>query len=304
MKKNSPIKHVLAIINPAAGQEQPILHTLNRVFADTGVDWQIAITKGQGDAAREAEQAAASDIDVVAVYGGDGTVLEVANALYDTQVPIAILPGGTANMLSSELNVPSNLEEAAQLITDPSTRIRSVDMGRVDDRLFFHLSAGFLGDIASSTDRADKDQNGILAYILSGLKELQDMPSPTLFKFTLDEEEVEVEGVGCMVTNLGKIGIADLRLAHEIDMSGGIIDVMVIRDMGLSTLIKALSGAIASGEIADALWHRRVRKMSFTVPPEMRIMLDGEPFDPTSALLSIHVVPGAASFLVPPTRED
>lgn len=299
MKPKSSPRHVLTIINPAAGQEQPVLHTLNRVFADTGVDWQIAITKGQGDAAEAAAQAAEAGIDVVAVYGGDGTVMEAANALHTTSIPMAILPGGTANVLAAELDIPNDLEQAARLITDPSARVHPIDMGRVNDQLFFHLSAGILGNIASRTDRAAKNQNGLLAYILSGVEELQKLPSPFRFTLSLDEEDVEIEGVGCMVTNFGKIGIANLRLAHDIDLSDGFMDVMVIRDISLATLAKALKGAIASGEIVDAFWHRRAKNVSFSVPPDMQMMLDGEPFESDTETLTAQVVPGAVEVIVP-----
>lgn len=299
MKPNKSIKHVMVIINPAAGQKQPILHTLNRIFTENEIDWDVTITKGKGDASSAAAQAAASNIDAVAVYGGDGTVMEVANALNGTQVPIAILPGGTANMLAAELDVPDDLEEAAQLIVDPSVRIQSVDMGNIDDHLFFHFSAGFLGDIANKTDREEKNNNGLLAYILSGLKGLQQLPDPILFSLTLDDETVEVEGIGCMVTNLGKIGIADLRLAQTIDLSDGIMDVMVIRDINLATFVKTLGSVIASGEISEAFWHRPVRKVSFLVPSQMPMMLDGEPFVSASETISAIIVPGAVSFLVP-----
>ena len=119
MTKNHPIKRVLVIINPASGQAQPVLHTLNRVFTEAEIDWPVAITKGDGDAAQAAAQAASADVDAVAVYGGDGTVMEVANALHGTSLPMAILPGGTANVLSIELDVPGQLKAAARLITTP-----------------------------------------------------------------------------------------------------------------------------------------------------------------------------------------
>jgi diacylglycerol kinase (ATP) len=298
MTTNQAAKRVLVIINPAAGRGQPVLHTLNHVFADTDIEWEIAVTKRYGDAG-EAARAAAADMDVIAVYGGDGTVMEVANALHGTEIPMAVLPGGTANVLAAELNIPRDLEQAVRLITDPPARTCPVDMGEIDGQLFFHLSIGILGDLANRTDRAAKDHNGLLAYLLSGLKELEQLPDPTLFRLTLDGKESDVEGIGCMVTNLGKIGIADLRLAHDINLSDGAMDVMVIRDVNLSTLVKTLGEAITSGEIANALWRQRAKEVSISVPSKMHAMLDGEPFESASESFVAHIIPGAVTILVP-----
>ena len=113
--------------------------------------------------------------------------MEVANALHGTSDSDGDSAGGTANVLSAELEVPGQLEAAAQLITDPSARIQPVDMGNLGDRLFFHLSAGLLGGLSNRADRAAKDQNGFLAYLLSGLKELQRCPAPSIFRLNLDD---------------------------------------------------------------------------------------------------------------------
>ncbi len=98
-------KRVRVIINPAAGQDEPVLGILNSVFHPAGVEWDVAITLKAGDAKRFAQQAVEEGIEVVAVYGGDGTVAEVASGLIGSEVPLAIFPGGTANVMSVELGI-------------------------------------------------------------------------------------------------------------------------------------------------------------------------------------------------------
>ena len=92
-----PYPKVHVVINPSAGQDEPILNVLNHVFHPAGVDWDNSLTHKSGDATRLAAEAAASGVDLVAAYGGDGTQMEVANGLLGTGVPQAILPGGTGN---------------------------------------------------------------------------------------------------------------------------------------------------------------------------------------------------------------
>ena len=84
------------IINPAAGNNEPILNTLNDVFSDD-VKWEVKITHASGDARRFAEEAVARQAAAVGVYGGDGTITEVAQVLANRDIPMLLLPGGTGN---------------------------------------------------------------------------------------------------------------------------------------------------------------------------------------------------------------
>src|SRR5512138_292830 len=117
-----PYKKIHVVINPASGQNQPILNVLNDVFHAAGVEWNVSITHKGGDATRQAREAAASGVDLVAAYGGDGTQMEVANGLLGTGVPQAILAGGTGNAMAHELGVSLKLREAAELIVSSQKR--------------------------------------------------------------------------------------------------------------------------------------------------------------------------------------
>src|SRR5690554_7252602 len=112
-------RKVHVVINPAAGQGIPLLSILNQVFSECGVDWDVSITKKSGDAREQARQAAAKGVDVVAAFGGDGTVAEVASGLLGSRTPLAILPGGTANVMSVELGIPTDLAQACRVACDP-----------------------------------------------------------------------------------------------------------------------------------------------------------------------------------------
>jgi diacylglycerol kinase family enzyme len=73
------------IINPAAGKGSAVLKELNQVFQPAGIAWSVEVTLGEGDAFKKAQALAAGGAQVVAVYGGDGTISEAATALAGTQ---------------------------------------------------------------------------------------------------------------------------------------------------------------------------------------------------------------------------
>ena len=158
-------KKIHVVINPASGQPQPILNQINDVFYPAGVEWSVSITLNSGDATRFVKQAIAEGVDVVCSYGGDGTVMGVAQAVQGGDIPMAILPGGTANLMSVELGIPKDLTKAAQIAIDPNSEVRRVDMGQTGEQLFMlRVGIGFAGEKVKLADRELKDKWGILAY--------------------------------------------------------------------------------------------------------------------------------------------
>ncbi len=158
-----PYKNVHVVINPASGQNQPILNVLNDIFHKAGVEWDVSITHKGGDATRQAKAAVEAGADLVAAYGGDGTQMEVANGLLGTGVPQAILPGGTGNAMAHELHVPLDLQQAAQLIVSSQKR-RAVDLARSGERVY--MLRAYTGVPAEAgASREEKDRLGQLAYI-------------------------------------------------------------------------------------------------------------------------------------------
>lgn len=95
MEQTPTFRRVHVVINPASGKDQPILNTLNDVFHQHGVEWDVSITHKYGDATAQAKDAIARGVDLVVGYGGDGTQHELANAVIGTETPMAVLPGGT-----------------------------------------------------------------------------------------------------------------------------------------------------------------------------------------------------------------
>ncbi len=170
-------KKIHVVINPASGQPQPILNQINDVFYPLDIQWEVSITRKSGDATRFAGQAIADGADVIAVYGGDGTVMEVSEAVQGGEIPMAILPGGTANLMSLELGIPKNLTQAAQIMVEPKSVIRRIDMGQSGERRFMlRVGMGFDAEKVKLADRDLKDRWGILAYSIAGLKALATVP--------------------------------------------------------------------------------------------------------------------------------
>ena len=293
-------KKIHVVINPASGQPQPILNQINDVFYPAGVLWGVSITRKSGDATRFAHQAIADGAEVVGAYGGDGTVMEVAEAVQGGQIPMAILPGGTANLMSVELGIPKDLTKAAQIAIDPNSVVRRVDMGQTGEQLFMlRVGIGFAGEKVKLADRELKDKWGVLAYSIAGLKALETVPVAN-YRITVDGEEYETEGKTCLIDNAGNIGVQGMSPSKDMSVSDGLLDVIVVHDSSVGSLLAVGGQVLGRDASPDKIKHWQGREIRVECDPPQTVQGDGEIWGETP--VSARVLPGVLPILTPPVE--
>ena len=276
-------RKVHVVINPASGRPKPILHILNRVFKKAEVDWDISLTKKRGDAERFAREAAAGGADIVAVYGGDGSVMEVAQGLFGSPVPLAILPGGSANLMAVELGIPKDLEKAAEIVGDPESPTRQVDVGLAGENYFLlRVGMGFAARKVAYADRSLKNRFGVLAYSVASVKALKDTKRDH-YRMTLDGDQVEVDGVTCLIDNAGNMGIQGFKPAKDIRVDDGLLDVLILD--------------LHTEKFEPIIHHWQARQIKIEVDPPQPVQVDGEMVGDTP--VSAEILPGALKVMVP-----
>jgi YegS/Rv2252/BmrU family lipid kinase len=253
-----PNRFIQIIANPGAGQEGLNLKTVQNIFAAYPVDWDIRITKAAGDAERMAKEAAEAGDDVVAIYGGDGSVAEAAAALAGSaQICLAILPGGTANVMSVELGIPDKLEDALRVAADPASQVRVVDLGTVNGRTFvLSVGIGLEAEMVAGANRETKDKYGVFAYLWSVAENIA-APPVARYRIVADGEECEVEGLTCIVANSGNIGLAGVNLIPDTAVDDGLLDVIVIEPAGVKTFLDVISSVLGMNQRRQTVTRRK-----------------------------------------------
>ena len=148
------------------------LPELRKVLAAEGVTAPLWHEVAKSRRAPEhAQRAAARGVDVLFVWGGDGTVQRCIDAVAGTDTAVAILPAGTANLLAMNLQIPDDITEAVRIGLHGDRR--RMDTGSMNGEHFTVMAgAGFDARMISEADRGLKDRLGRAAYLYTGLKNL------------------------------------------------------------------------------------------------------------------------------------
>jgi diacylglycerol kinase (ATP) len=302
--KNSTHKlsKIQVIINPAAGVDRPILGLLNTEFGNAGIEWDARITHKAGDAIKFAKEAVEAGCNMVAAHGGDGTVMEVACALHGTDVPLAIFPGGTGNVMAAELGIAYDLATAIGFVARGEYDLRTVDMAEVNKQHKFLLRTviGFEADMVNNTSQELKNRFGLLAYAFTALNQLREL-QPTSYKIKVDGRDYSAEGVSAMIANSSNVALGGMTFSQKVDVSDGLLDLIVFTNANLNTLLNVTTTMVAGADATERpeVLHWQGREISIDPLPPQSIAVYGDMID--SSKVTACILPGGVRVAVPRT---
>lgn len=239
------------------------------------------------------------DLDMVLVSGGDGTVMACVSALAGTQVPLAVLPGGTGNLLALNLDIPLDLEAAIDVALKGERH--RIDVCRTRQGCYAIMAGvGFDAAMLRDANPALKTRIGALAYVFSALKHLRD--DAVRFELALDGKHVASGAAHCiLIGNLGRLQMG-LEVIPAADPHDGTLDVAVIRAGTIATWLLVVLRVLRGRRRNDARVKTfRAARVEVTTDRALPVELDGDVFGETDELV-VEVVPSALTVCVPARR--
>jgi diacylglycerol kinase (ATP) len=235
--------------------------------------------------------------ELIFVWGGDGMAQRSIDALDGADVPVALLPAGTANLLAASLGIPKDLEEAVDVGLRGDRR--RIDLGRINGETFAVMAgAGLDARMIADADGGLKDRLGRLSYIWTGLKNLRAEP------FTAT---VSVEGTtwyhgpaNCVIAgNVGKL-FAGLELFEDSHEDDGMLELGVLTATGALATMRTMA-RVAVTTVDDGPYARttKARKVKVRFDRKVLYQVDGGDREKVRSL-KIRVVPGGLVVCVPP----
>ncbi|HEY9618435.1 MAG TPA: lipid kinase [Microcoleaceae cyanobacterium] len=161
----------LLVVNSRARQAQQKLADVITQLDACGLQW-VKVSPSRASEIPELIRRYQSQVDRVVIAGGDGTLNAAIPGLLDTQLPLGILPLGTANDLARTLGIPTTLADACKILT--AGHLEQIDLGQVNDRYFFNVaSIGLSVQVTRNLNRETKQRWGVMAYPIAALQALR-----------------------------------------------------------------------------------------------------------------------------------
>jgi YegS/Rv2252/BmrU family lipid kinase len=302
MSKKSKKIYAKLIANPGAGkpEESPKqLELATRLLQERGIKVDVALAKPKEEATPLAKQAVKDGYDLVIGMGGDGTLEAVMRGMVGRKTPMGMLPTGTQNNIAKSLGIPTEMEEACDLIA--SHNIRKLDVGRVKVKngkklLFFELTA--IGLVAALYPEANKLQEGKLSKLKDvAMTLIHQEPDPEVFLTLDDESKVKVNTMLVVVSNAPMFG-ANFLVAPDATVTDGLLDISVYPDFSKAELLAYYAQIRSEGFSANEKVQRfRASKIEIKTNPKMDVMADGVMLG--KGKVEIEAKPGAVWMITP-----
>ena len=294
------------IFNPASGNgngKQDL--EFIRQMLEPHLHLEVHLTNPDIDPQKLALDAIAQNADLIIASGGDGTVSAVAGAVIGTDIPLGVIPRGTANAFGMALGITQQLNQlrrACEIILAGKTR--SIDAARCNDRPLILLAGiGYEAETIEKADREAKKRWGTLAYLMAGWQQLDEQQ--------LFEAEIEIEGK-TKTFQAGAITIANVApptsiLAQgigEVVADDGSLDITIAtvdnKLHGVTTMLSMLGAAlIRTSAGLDNVVHLRSPKVKISALPIQKVVLDGEIIGNTP--IEIECLPKSLTVFAPVT---
>lgn len=292
----------ILIYNPTAGRggQRAMLDSLLPALADSGFEVEPRATAAPGDATDLARAAAGEGVEVVFVLGGDGTVREAAAGLAGSSgseaptAALAILPGGTTNVLAHALGLPPTPLAAAR--AHAGHTVRRLDVGLCDGQPFLMMaSGGYDGFLLEQMDPTWKSRFGKLGIALQGLFHLGRYRFPRL-ALRVDGEELEARFFA--VCNIPYYG-GTFELCPSAACDDRRLDLVTFTGGGpVATAGFSLDVARGLHVNRDDVVIRPAARVEIHAPEALPLQLDGDAFACTPPVV-IELAPDTVPVLAP-----
>jgi diacylglycerol kinase family enzyme len=293
------VKRAAVVYNPLKVPDLPgLTGRVERFMSERGWSGPLWLeTTADDPGIGMCERAIHDGCDVVFVCGGDGTVMAAATAMAGCEVPLAVLPAGTGNLLARNLDLPIDDEDQALRIGIEG-RTLDLDVGAIEDRKFA-VMAGLGFDAAMMRDAPEglKNAVGWPAYGVSAAKHLRGRG--IALTVTVDDGEPVARRVRTVIVgNVGRLQ-GGVPLLPDAKPDDGLLDVVLIAPRHIVDWLRVAGRVLRRADVPDRRMERfRGRHIVVEALRSQPRQLDGDVIEPGRSM-DIRIEAGALKVRVP-----
>jgi len=269
--------HYLFILNPISGNtnKDQLVELIARVSFKYKKEYTLIYTKGENDENFILDHIKLLKPAKVIACGGDGTINLVAKLLIDSTIPLGIVPAGSANGLSVELKIPSNIEQALNLCF--TGKPNTIDALCINKKHYsFHLSDfGFNASMIKLFE--ESKERGMLAYAKAFFKSLTEKDAITSsYTIKANGKKKNFEADMVVVANAARYGTGAVVSPHS-KLNDGSFEVVIFKPIPLNALVNitlsAFMGTIENSPYVEII---RTDEVKIKVDKAQLFQVDGQ----------------------------
>ena len=233
-------KNVLLIVNPVSGDldKTQLIEAVGFFAKHKKFHFVLYETSGEGDIQRIKKLYELHKPERIIVAGGDGTIKMVAEAMENHDVILGILPAGSANGLSVDLNLPQTLEENLEIVFN--NRFMEMDMICINGKKSLHLSdIGLNADLVKNYESSDT--RGMWGYALQAYTTLKEQGEPFTATIRANNETVECVAQMIVIANSQKYGTG-VTINPNGKMDDGKFELIILKNLDVVVFGQIITG--------------------------------------------------------------
>jgi YegS/Rv2252/BmrU family lipid kinase len=282
------------VFNPVAGQgdaEQDLAKIIALLESEITLDVQI--TSKEMDAGELAQAAISRGAEAIIASGGDGTLSA-----------LGIISRGTANAFANALGLPDTIKESCEAILGGHTKV--VDAAYCNGKPMVLLAGiGFEAETVEHADRETKKRLGILAYVVSGIKQLRELECFDA-EIETDDQIIKVTAAAITIANAAPPTSVLAQGPAGVIYDDGLLDLTIVAPANARGAIAAsfhLLQSALTGNAADRedIGYLRAKRIKVTTEPPQKVALDGEIIGTTP--IEVECVPQGITVFAPASPE-
>ncbi len=289
----------LLLLNPSAGRShhQTMRKAIQAQLTIAGITCILHETQPGEHVGDVVRRKLGDGIDVVLAAGGDGTVAGAGDGLIGTDIPLGIIPAGTANYVSRELGIPQSVDAAVRLIAANPVPIK-IDAMRIGGRIYLlNVGMGISAAVIGNTSSTSKKRFGFVAYVATALAKLLTV-KPRRFTVVVDDHTHTYHAVEILVNNCGVLTKRLYPRTPDIRVDDQHLDVWVMSTQALLDYPKYLLATIFGRQPKlEAEFLQAEHHISIYSQVPLPVQADGDIIGTTP--VEVELLPQALTVLTP-----
>jgi diacylglycerol kinase (ATP) len=294
-------KKFLFIVNPEASRCDltSLESVIRKYFKKEEFFYEILVISNRESVETAVNSVIQRKFDVIIAAGGDGTIAGVANHLISNKdIDFGVIPIGTSNALAKELNIPTDIDAACELIAG-NYGYRCIDAMKMNDQYYYNrISVGLSSVAIEETSDEVKKSFGTVGYLVSSVGTVMNFEAKN-FKVIINGKEQTIKARDVVVNNCNTVLFSNVTLGEKVSPSDGNLEVIIFESKTFTEYLKSIKDVVVGEDPSGENIQYIENVKSIIIEPDEKLPVQADGDLAGESPIKIEIIPEALQLIVP-----